>query len=92
MTRKHVSLLAGTVLSGALLLGTAGLALAQDPTATPTSSPTPGLSGGMMGRQGMMGGQMHADEMAAMNSAMGASGQCDSTTMQSLHQQSHPSR
>ena len=35
MTTNRVRLLGGAILTGALLLGTAGLTLAQDPTASP---------------------------------------------------------
>ena len=57
MTTKRVGMLAGTVLSGALILGTAGLTLAQDPTPTPSTSPGWEMPGGMMGGgTGMMGG------------------------------------
>jgi Spy/CpxP family protein refolding chaperone len=62
MTSKKLGILAGSALAGALLLGTAGLAAAQDPTATPSPTPWSGMNGaGMMGGQnggGMMGGQM----------------------------------
>ena len=103
MTTKRVNLLAGTILGGALLLGTAGLALAQSPTPTPTPSPTSGVSGGMMGGRGMtyggmmggrgmMGGQMDAGDVAAMRAAMGTNGTCDVETMQSMHQQYHRTR
>ena len=55
MITKRTNLLAGSLLGGALLLGTAGLVLAQDPT--PTPSPTTGTPGGMMNGQGMGAGQ-----------------------------------
>lgn len=93
MTSKRVSLFAGTILGGALLLGTAGLALAQDPTATPSPSVTRGTFGGMMGGQsgqggqgvqGMMGG-MDAGDIGAMHRAIGQSGTCDPKLMQSIH-------
>ena len=81
MTSKRLGFLTGGLLTGALLLGTAGLALAQDPTTTPTPSPTAVAPGGMMGGQngasmmggqngtGMMGGQMgtmSADQLKQM--------------------------
>ena len=73
MTTKRVNLLAGTILGGALLLGTAGLVFAQDPTTSPSPSATSGMSGGMMGGQGqgqgMMGGQGQGQGM------MGGQGQ-----------------
>jgi len=62
MTSKKLGILAGSALAGVLLLGTAGLVAAQDPTATPSPRPWSGMNGaGMMGGQmgsGMMGGQM----------------------------------
>jgi hypothetical protein len=57
MTTKRINLVAGTILGGALLLGTAGFVLAQDPTTGPSPSATHEMSGGMMGDQDMMGGQ-----------------------------------
>ena len=106
MTTKRTNLLAGTVLGGALLLGTAGLVLAQGPTATPTPSPTTGTPGGMMGAgqgmmgagQGMMGagqGMMGAGQMpdmTAMHATMGQDGTFDPELMQSMHEAHHPSR
>jgi Spy/CpxP family protein refolding chaperone len=87
MTSKRVSLFAGTILGGALLLGTAGLALAQDPTATPSPSVTRGTFGGMMGSQGVQGmmGGMDAGDIAVMHRAMGQNGTCDPKLMQSIH-------
>jgi Spy/CpxP family protein refolding chaperone len=87
MTSKRVSLFAGTILGGALLLGTAGLALAQDPTATPSPSVTRGTFGGMMGSQGVQGmmGGMDAGDIAAMHRALGQNGTCDPKLMQSIH-------
>ena len=57
MTTKRINILAGTILGGALLLGTAGLALAQDPTTDPSPRTVPGMSGSMMSG-GMSGGAM----------------------------------
>lgn len=59
MRSKRLRILAGGALAGTLLLGTAGLVAAQDPT--PTPSPSMGGAGmiggaGMMGSAGMMGG------------------------------------
>jgi hypothetical protein len=96
MTSKRVSLFAGTILGGALLLGTAGLALAQDPTATPSPSVTRGTFGGVMGSQGVQGmmgsqgvqgmmGGMDAGDIAAMHRALGQNGTCDPKLMQSIH-------
>lgn len=82
MTTRRTSLLAGTILGGALLLGTAGLTLAQDPTSTPSPSPATGTPGGMMGGQGgMMGGQ----DVAEVHAAMERDGTCDPALMQSMH-------
>ena len=101
MTTKRVNLLAGTILGGLLLLGTAGLVLAQDPTSTPT--PAAGSEacddmGGMMTGQGMMNGQgmtngqgmMNGQGMTAMHEAM-SDGTCDPELMQSMHEAHHPS-
>ncbi len=87
MTSKRVSLFAGTILGGALLLGTAGFALAQDPTATPSPSVTRGTFGGMMGSQGVQGmmGGTDTGDIAAMHRAMGQNGTCDPKLMQSIH-------
>ena len=65
---KLKSVVAGTLLGGLLLIGTAGLALAKDPGATPTPS-TPGA--GMMNGAGM-----DTDDMAAMHATMTDQGQC----------------
>ena len=99
MITKRTNLLAGSLLGGALLLGTAGLVLAQDPT--PTPSPTTGTPGGMMNGQGMGAGQgmMNGQGMAAgqmpdmtgMHAAMGKDGTFDPELMQSMHDQNHPS-
>jgi hypothetical protein len=89
MTTKRVNLLAGTLLGSALLLGTAGLVLAQDPTSTPApaaASETCGDMAGMMGGQGMMGGS----DMTAMHESMGEV-TCDPELMQSMHEAHHPS-
>ena len=107
MNTKRFNILAGTILGGALLLGTAGLVFAQDPTTSPSPSATTGMSGGMMGGQGqrlmggqgqgqgMMGGGMGAGQMpdmTAMHAAMGQDGTCDPKLMQSMHQQYQSSR
>ena len=89
MITKRTNLLAGSLLGGALLLGTAGLVLAQDPTPTPTPSPTTGTPGGMMNGQGMGAGQM--PDMTAMHAAMGKDGTFDPELMQAMHDQNHPS-
>lgn len=89
MATKRLGVLAGIALGGALLLGTAGVALAQGPTTTPAPSPSAGTFGGMMGGQGfqgMMGGQgMGTVDMTAMHAAMGANGTCDPALMQGIH-------
>lgn len=108
MNMKRTNLLAGSLLGGALLLGTAGLALAQDPTSTPTPSPAARTPGGMMNGQamgagkGMMNGQgMGAEQgmmngqmpdMTAMHAAMTKDGTCDPASMPSMHDQNQPSR
>jgi hypothetical protein len=77
MASKRIGVLAGSVLAGTLLLGTAGLVAAQDPTATP--SPTAGS--GMTGGGGMMGGQMGAGMGGDMPGSygMGGAGMMDGT-------------
>ncbi len=80
MTSKRVTIFAGTMLGGALLLGTAGLAVAQDSATSPVPSATAGWVGGMMGGQsvqgmmsglgtsgGMMGGQSVQGMMSGMD-------------------------
>jgi hypothetical protein len=87
MTSKKLGILAGSALAGALLLGTAGLAAAQDPTATPSPTPWSGMNGagmmggqngaGMMGDQnggGMMGGQMGGGMMGGQMGGAGIMG------------------
>ena len=72
MTTNRVRLFGGAILTGALLLGSAGLALAQDPTASPGPNWTGPSGSGMTGGQGMMtGGQ----------GMTGGSGMMDSQTM-----------
>ena len=107
MTTKRVNLLAGTILGGFLLLGTAGLVLAQDPTSTPApaaGSETCGEMAGMMNGQGMMGGQgmMNGQGMMSGQGMMNGGdmtamheakgqGTCDPELMQSMHEGHHPS-
>jgi len=90
------------MLAGALLLGTAGLAAAQDPTTTPTPNPAWG-GAGMMGGQGgagMMGGQGGAgmmtpelfQQMSVIHDQMVASGGADYAQMDAMHAQHHPTR
>jgi|SRR3990170_3706103 len=99
MASKRIGILAGGALAGALLLGTAGLALAQDPT--PPMGGGSGMMGGgsgmMGGGSGMMGsgsgmdpGNMTADQleqMGKLHDQMVESGTCDPAQMQQLHDQ-----
>ena len=92
MTSKRIGLVTGGLLAGALLLGTAGLVAAQDPTTTPTPSPTTVGPGGMMGGQmgaGMMGGQMGTGMMGAdmMGGQMGTMTAEQLVQMNALHDQ-----
>ena len=96
MTTRRFGLISGGILAGALLLSTAGLAAAQDPTATPGASPSRDSMAGMMGSQGM-GGMMGAgamtagqlDEMAEHHDQMVEGGPMDAAEMQKLHAQHH---
>lgn len=101
MTAKRRGLVAGGLLAGALLLGTAGLVAAQDPTTTPTANPAwggAGVMGGQMG--GQMNGQMGAgmmtpellEQMDAIHDEMMASGGANHGQMEALHAQHHPTR
>ncbi len=72
MTTNRVRLFGGAILTGALLLGSAGLALAQDPTASPGPNWTGPSGSGMTGGQGMMTG---------VQGMTGGSGMMDSQTM-----------
>ena len=84
MTSKKLGILAGSALAGALLLGTAGLAAAQDPTATPSPTPWSGMNGaGRMGGHGggMMGGQNGGGMMGGQMGAAGMMGGQDGTGM-----------
>ncbi len=75
MVSKRLGFITGGLLTGALLLGTAGLALAQDPTSTPMASPSgidqngTGMMGGQNGT-GMIGGQMGAGMSGQMGAGM----------------------
>ena len=108
MASKRIGLMTGGLLAGALLLGTAGLVAAQDPTTTP--SPTTVGPGGMMGGQngagmmggqngtGMMGGQMgtmtaeQLEQMDELHDQMLESGVCDLARMQEFHAQLNSNR
>ena len=76
MTTRRIGVISGGILATALLLGTAGLAAAQDPSATPTAGPT---WGGMMdtqGMDGMMGGRgMDGQGMGGMMGAGAMTGE-----------------
>jgi Spy/CpxP family protein refolding chaperone len=90
MTSKRLILVAGGLLAGTLLLVTAGLVAAQDPT----GSPQPGGSGMMGGQgwQGMMGGALDAEtleQMQALHDSMARNGTVDWAQMQKLHDQMH---
>ena len=93
MTTKRINILAGTILGGALLLGTAGLAFAQDPTADPSPAAVPGMSGGMMsggmsgGRAMTGGGAMSGGMMSrgAMSGGMMNGQGMDSAQMAAMH-------
>ena len=104
MASKRTGLIAGGIL--ALLVGTAGLAAAQDPT--PAGRPGMNGANGMMngangmmnGANGMMNGAngmgtMDADHLAlmtAMHESTAAGGACDPALMQQMHQQVQPPR
>lgn len=75
MNTKRVGILAGTILSGALLLGTAGLVFAQGPTTSPSPSATSGMSGGMMSDQGQMRGQIQGQMRGQIQRMMSGLGQ-----------------
>ena len=92
MASKRIGLVTGGLLAGALLLGTASLVAAQDPTTTPSPSPTVVTPGGMMGGQngsGMMGGQMGAGMMGGgmMDGQMGTMTADQLGQMDTLHDQ-----
>jgi len=89
--RKRL-LMAGPLAAG-ILLGTAGLAIAQDPT---SSLPPGGMMGGLPGVRMMAGlpgvgmmGNLSADQLQKMrdlHDEMLASGRCDPADMAELHQ------
>jgi len=93
MASKRIGLMTGGLLAGALLLGTAGLVAAQDPTTTP--SPTTVGPGGMMGGQngagmmgggGMMGGQNGGGMMGGQNGTGMMGGRMGTMTAEQLEQ------
>ena len=91
MASKRTGLIAGGIL--ALLVGTAGLAAAQDPTPAGRPGLMNGAGGMMNGANGM--GTMDADHyalMTAMHESTAAGGACDPALMQQMHQQVQPSR
>ena len=93
MASKRLGFITGGLLTGALLLGTAGLVLAQDPASTPTPSP----SGIGQNGAGMMVGQMgtmSADQLkqiATLHDEMVKSGG-NPLQMQQFHAQHHSGR
>ena len=98
MTTKRRGLVAGGLLAGALLLGTAGLVAAQDPTTTPTANPGWGGAGvmggqmnGQMGAPGMMTPELF-EQMDAIHDQMVASGGANYAQMDAMHAQHHPTR
>ena len=85
MATKRINTLAGTILGGALLLGTAGLALAQDPGTDPSPRTVPGMSGGMMSG-GMSGGAMSGGMSGgAMSGGMMGGQGMDGAQMAAMH-------
>ena len=89
MASKRLGFITGGLLTGALMLGTAGLVLAQDPASTPTPSPTGIGPGSMMGGQngtGMMGGQMGTGMMGGQNGAGMMGGQMGTMSADQLKQ------
>ena len=93
MTTKRRRVVAGSMLAGAILLGTAGLAAAQDPTTTPRANPAWG-GGGMMDGQmgaGAMAPELYA-QMDATHSQRLASGGANYAQMSAMHAQHHPTR
>ncbi len=91
MTTKRLGILGGA-LAGTLLLATAGLVAAQDPTPSPSTMGGAGMGAGMM--NGQMGAGMMApdqlEQMAALHDQMVATGAGDPAQMQQLHAQHHP--
>ena len=95
MITKRQGFIASGVLAGALLLGTAGLAAAQDPTGSHAPNPMwtgPGagqMGAGMSGQMGAgMSGQMGAG-MSGQMGAMGTDGAYDDAQMAAMHAQHH---
>ncbi len=68
MDTKRRGLIAGGMLAGAVLLATAGIAAAQDPTASPSASLTRSGAGMMTGQSGagMIGSQVTGQTGAGM--------------------------
>ena len=87
MITKRQGFIASGVLAGALLLGTAGLAAAQDPTGS--HAPNPMWTGPGAGQMGAgMSGQMGAG-MSGQMGAMGTDGAYDDAQMAAMHAQHH---
>ena len=91
MASKRLGFITGGLLTGALLLGTAGLVVAQDPASKPTPSPSGiGQNGtGMMGSQNgsrMMGSQNGAGMMGGQNGTGMMGGQMGTMSADQLKQ------
>ena len=91
MASKRLGFITGGLLTGALLLGTAGLVVAQDPASKPTPSPSGiGQNGtGMMGSQNgsrMMGSQNGSRMMGSQNGAGMMGGQMGTMSADQLKQ------
>ncbi len=95
MTPKWIRFLGGTLLAGALALGTVGFVAAQDPGGANGAGMMNGANGaGMMNGAngaGMMNGANGAG-MESLHDQMVASGVCDQAQMQSIHTDENPSR
>ncbi len=99
MNTKRRGLIAGGMLAGALLLGTAGFVAAQDPSATPAWGGAAGMMSGQ-GAAAMMGGQNGAGmmtpellkQMDAIHDQMVASGGANHAQMNAMHARHHPTR
>ncbi len=103
MASKRIGLVTGGLLAGALLLGTAGLVAAQDPTGRMGGQNGAGMMGGQNGAGMMGGGQMGAgmrgtltadqlEQMDALHDQMIESGVCDPAQMQAFHAQLNADR
>lgn len=87
MASKRIGLIAGGMLAAGLLLGTAGLVAAQDPTASPSAGPTSAGSSGMMSGLGTMGGSGMMSGSGIMSGlGMGQMDAGDVQAMTTMHQ------